>query len=127
MAFFFSRKRIQHLARYFGLAGLICLVGYEVSPLSQFFLVFLGPSFFLVAWIRTHIPFLANLIPNEPFFNNFFLLFPAAVLYFGLIGFQLKNIINETGRIRLFILLLFVGLLIYIHYLAFQEISLYWK
>ena len=127
MAFvFFSKKKIQHLARYFGLLGLICLIGYGIPLFSYFFLIPLGPPIFLSVWLRTHIHLLGNLIPNEPFFNNLFLLFPVTIVYFGFTGFQLKNIVNETGRMRLFILIVFIGFLIYIHYLAFQEVSLYW-
>ncbi len=128
MAFFgfVTKKKIRHLARYFGLLGLISLIGYGIPFLSHPFLIFMGPPFFLTVWLRTHVRFLSDLIPNEPFFNNLFLLFPVTILYFGFMGFQLKNIINETGRMRLFILAVFVGFLIYVHYLAFREISLYW-
>lgn len=120
-------KRIKHLARYFGILGILCLLGYWYTDYAYSFLVFLGPPFFLVYGLRTQAGVVTNLMPNEPLFNNFLLLLPATVIYFGLLGFQLKNIFNERGFIRKIVFLAFLAFLIYIHTMAFRELSLYWE
>lgn len=121
-----TANQIKHLARYFGILGLFCFLGYFYTGFSHPLLTLLGPSFFLAYGLRTHAAFVTDLIPDTAFFNSFFLVFPVTIVYFGFAGFWLKNIINEKGRIRIFVMAVFFAFLIYIHYLAFQEISLYW-
>lgn len=118
-------KRIKHLARYFCLAGILFLFGYRYTDYAHYFLALLGPIFFLAYWLRLHGGFLTQALPNEAPFNSL-LLFLLTVSYFGLVGFQTKNILNERGKFRVFFFLAFVGFLVYIHYLAFQELGLYW-
>lgn len=121
-----THKRIKHLARYFGILALVCFGGYKAS--NQFsFLTLLGPPLFLVYWLRTQGDFITRWIPNNPFFNDLFLFFPLTVIYFGLVGFQLKNFLNERGFIRLLGLAALIAFLIYIHTVSFQEIALFWE
>ena len=119
-------KRIKHLARYFGFLGTICISGYSFG-LAPLFLIFVAPPVLLISLLRTHAGAFVGWIPNNRFSNNLFLLFPITILYFGLIGFQLKNILNERGKIRFIIMLAFLLFLAYIHRLALQEIALYWE
>lgn len=120
-----TSKKIKHLSRYFGIIGFLCLLGYGYSPFSHFFLIAIGPAFYITYWFREYVGFLSSIIPNSPLFNNLLLLF-WTLIYFGLAGFQLKNILNERGKIRFLVLAAFLGFLAYIHYAAFQELSLYW-
>ena len=122
-----SAKKIHHLARYFGVLALICLLGYSFTGLSYPLLVLLGPPFLLTYFLRLHAGFFIGWLPNLPFLNQFLLFYPLTIIYFGLVGFQLKNIINEKGKIRILILAIFLAFLFYIHFLAFREISLYWE
>ena len=122
-----TAKRIKHFSRYFGVLGLIAFVGYWFTPYSYYFLPVLSPSFFLVYFLRHYGGTVTALLPNTPIFNKIFLLFPVTVLYFGLVGFHLKNILNERGKLRWIIMLAFLGFLGYMHFLAFQELGLYWK
>lgn len=118
-------KRIKHLARYFCVLGAICIGGYSFG-LAPIFLIFVAPPILLVYLLRTYAGVLVDWIPNNRFLYNLLLLFPITISYFGLIGFQLKNILNERGKIRFVIMLAFLFFLAYIHRLALQEISLYW-
>jgi len=123
-----SAHRIHHLARYFGVLALLTFSGYQFLPdLSYFFLPLLGPPLYLTALLRGRLGFLEAAIPNNYFVNTFLLFFPLTVVYFGLIGFQIKNIINERGRLGLVMLIVFLAFLGYIHFLAFRELSLYWE
>ena len=120
-------KRIRHLSRYFGVLGVLCFVGYWYTDYSYHFLAVLGPCFFLVHFLRHYGGVVVHLLPNDAVSNKIFLLFPVTILYFGLVGFHIKNILNERGKLRVIILLAFLGFLAYMHRLAFQELSLYWK
>ncbi len=122
-----SAKRVHHMARYFGILALVCLFGYSFLGLAYPMLLFLGPSLFLTYLLRTQVNFLFGWIPNIPLFNQLLFFYPLTIIYFGLVGFQLKNIINERGKIRIVILIIFVGFLVYIHSTAFKEIALYWE
>lgn len=119
-----TSKKIKHLSRYFGILGFLCLLGYAYTPFSNLFLITVGPVFYITYWFRQYAGFLSSIIPNEPLFNNLLLLF-WTLIYFGLMGFQLKNILNERGKIRYLVLAAFFGFLIYIHYAAFKELDLY--
>ena len=120
-------KGIKHLSRYFGVLGLLCFLGYWYTAYSYYFLAVLAPCFFLVYFLRHFGGTVSDLLPNNATSNKIFLLFPMVILYFGLLGFHLKNILNERGKIRWIIMLAFLGFLGYIHYLAFHELGLYWK
>lgn len=122
-----SAQRIHHLARYFGILAVVVFAGYQLPGLSYLFLPFVGPPLYLVAFLRGRIYFLEAVIPNKFFVNTFLLFFPLTVIYFGLIGFQIKNIVNERGRLGLVMLVVFLAFLGYIHFLAFRELSLYWE
>lgn len=121
-----THKRIKHLARYFGVLAILCFAGYKFLS-AFFFLTFLGPPLFLVYGFRTRLGLISHWIPNNPLFNDFFLLLPITIIYFGLVGFQIKNFLNERGLIRLLGLAAFAAFLVYIHAVSFQEIALYWE
>ena len=121
-----TQKGIKHLARYFGVLALLILFGYRYTD-SFYFMALLGPPYFLCYWLRVHGQFVTHWLPNEPFYNNFLLILPVTLIYFGLIGFQLKNLINERGKIRFLSTLALLAFLLYVHFLAFKELSLFWK
>ena len=120
-----SHKRIKHLARYFGIIGFVCLVAYSFTQFGDYFLPLLSPPIFLSYWLRIYGHIVISFIPNEPLSNNLFLILPITIIYFGLVGFEIKNIINEKGKIRLLIAAAFIAFLVYIHYLSYKEIRLY--
>lgn len=117
-------KHIRHLGRYFAILSVLLFFGYHSSN-SIYLLIALGPTYFMVPWLRFHGGFILSLIPNEPEYNHYLLLLPATLGYFGLVGFLLKNLINERGLIRLVSLMVFLAFLGYIHYMSYREISLY--
>ena len=122
-----TAKRVHHLARHFGVLAIFCLFGYAYTGLSYLFLLFLEPPIFATYWLRTHAGLVFQFIPDEPILNNFFLLVPITIIYFGLVGFQLKNVLNERGKLRWIVLAAFVAFILYLHFTAFQELSLYWQ
>ena len=126
LSVFISHKRVPHLSRYFGVFAFLLLMGYAFTGLSYEFLMFLAPPFCFVSWLRVHGGFLVGIVPNELFYNNVFLLIPITFIYFGLVGFELKNILNERGKLRAVFLLAFLVFLVYLHFTTFQEINLYW-
>ena len=120
-------KRIKHLSRYVGILGLLFFLGYWYTDYSYNFLPILAPCFFLVYFLRHYGAAIMNFLPNEVVINKFALLLPLAIVYFSVIGFHIKNILNERGKLRVLILFAFIGFLGYIHYLAFQELNHYWQ
>lgn len=123
----FSATRVNHLARYFGVLALVVFAGYQFLGLPYLFLPLVGPPLYLTALLRGRFRFLEVVIPNNFFVNTFLLFFPLTLIYFGLIGFQIKNIVNERGRLGLVMLIVFLAFLGYVHFLAFRELSLYWE
>lgn len=119
-----AQKGIKHLSRYFGVLAILVFGGYYYTN-HPLLLIFLGPSFFLGTWIRIHgEPFL-KWFPSEPFLNDIFILFPITFIYYGLVGFQLKNLANERGKVRLLGIFALLAFLAYIHFMAFKELNLY--
>jgi hypothetical protein len=120
-------KRVRRLGIYFLILGVVSFLGYLYKGLGNFFLIFLGPALFLAAWLRRFGGPLVEMTPHEPLFNNYLLLLPVTLLYFGLVGWLLKNIINkERGAVRILMLALFLLFLLYVHSVAFRELGLYW-
>ena len=104
-----SPKRVYHLARYFGVLAILCILAYQFTGLSYWLLTLMGPPLYLTYLLRVYLKFLSQMIPNEPFFNNLVLFFPLVFIYFGLIGFQIKNILNERGKIWTLVLQIRTG------------------
>ena len=119
-----TRKRIKHLARYFGVLAMALLVSYDLT-LHPVLLFFLSPGFFLAYWFRVKGGVLTAWIPQTHAIDQFALFFPLTLIYFGLIGFQLKNLINERGKLRVISTFIFLAFLSYIHWTAFKELNRY--
>lgn len=120
-------KRIKHLSRYAGILGVLFFLGYWHTDYSYHFLATLAPSFFIVYFLRHYGTAVMNFLPNEAAINQFALLLPVSIAYFAAVGYHVKNILNERGKIRVLVLLTFIGFLGYVHYLTFQELGLYWQ
>ncbi|MBI4115313.1 MAG: hypothetical protein HY447_01925 [Candidatus Omnitrophica bacterium] len=121
-----TSRRIKHLTRYFALLGLLLFAAYQYTGFGYYLLVVLGPSFYLSYWALSNGGVVTSWMRDNPLFINFLLLLPLTVIYFGLIGFQFKSVLNERGKMRIFVLLILLAFLGYIHFVAFQELSLYW-
>ena len=59
--------------------------------------------------------------------NDFGFLLPLSILYYTLIGFQIKQLWNESGVARTLTLITLVGFLIFIHVFAWKNISGYFQ
>ena len=119
-----SLKKIHHLIRYFVSLGLIIFLGYLKHWQDDLFLILIGPVLYLASVLKGLITSFIS-IPSSDTINYFGLLLPLCMLYFGLLGFQLKQLWNERGKVKflsLFALLIFV---IYIHHTAWKNLSAY--
>ncbi|HLD50376.1 MAG TPA: hypothetical protein VJC08_04185 [bacterium] len=119
-----SLKKIHHLIRYFVVIGFVVFTGYIKHWQEDVFLILIGPVLYLAYTVKEGVVSLISLPEWEPL-NFYGFLLPVCVLYFGLLGFQLKQLWNERGKIRflsLFALLTFVA---YIHYTSWKSLSDY--
>lgn len=116
----FRLKKIHHLIRYFLLLGAGVFVGYLQRWNEDLTLLFIGPPLYLAYSLKKIIASYAGPLPPSQAVNHYAFLLPITLVYFGLIGFQLKQLYNERGFIRTLSLFALAGFLIYIHYMTWE-------
>ncbi len=119
-----SLKKIHHLIRYFIIIGLIVFFGYIKHWHDDVFLILIGPVLYLTYTVKKGILSVISL-PESEILNFYGLLLPFCVLYFGLIGFQLKQLWNERGKIRFLSLFALIAFIAYLHYTSWKNLSGY--
>ena len=119
-----SLKKIHHLIRYFIIIGVVVFVGYIKHWQDDIFLMLIGPVLYLAYTVKQLVLSLVSL-PESEALNYYGFLMPFCVLYFGLLGFQLKQLWNERGKIRFLSLFALITFLAYIHYTAWGNLSNY--
>ena len=120
-----KKVQIHHLIRYFLILGIVAFVGYANHWQDDVFLFLIGPTLYLCAPLKKIIETVFGPIAYSSSINLFGFVMPVVLVYFGLIGFQLKQLWNEQGFIRLLSLLALIGFLIFIHYRSWVSLSGY--
>src|SRR5690242_10548563 len=118
-------KKIHHLIRYFLILGMIAFVGFLKHLQTQLFLFLIGPCLYISYTLKSFIANTLFSLPPSAAIQFFGFLLPVTLLYFGFIGFQLKQLWNEKGKIRIVILVVFILFIIYIHVTSFKTLSIY--
>lgn len=118
-------KKIPHLIRYFFFIGVIAFVGYIKDFQQDVFLALSAPCIYIAHSLYTLITSQLIALPNTEGVKYFAFLLPVSLLYFSFIGFQLKQLWNERGILRGIILAVFIGFVLYIHFIAYQKLSGY--
>ena len=114
--------RIHHLIRYFVLVSILIFVGYLKQWSDNIFLLFIGPPMYLAYGLKRMIAVYLWALPVGIRLNQYLFVMPLTVLYFGFVGFQLKQLWNERGFIRTLSLFFFLAFLIYIHHLTWKNL-----
>ena len=122
----FLPKKIHHLIRYFVMTGLVGFVFYWLFNGVSFSLIIIGPAVYLAYWFKQFVSSLIGALPSSSFLNDFVFLLPVTIVYFGLIGFQLKQLWNESGIVRTASLFALIVFLLYVHFKAFVNLSSYY-
>ena len=120
----FSLKKIHHLIRYFVILGLVVFVGYLKHWQDDVFLALIGPAIYLAYTAKGLITSVIAL-PGSETVHYFGFLMPLCIVYFGLLGFQLKQLWNERGKVRFLSMFALIVFVFYIHYAAWGSLSTY--
>jgi len=121
----FLFKKGYHLVRYFLLFALLAFGAYRFSDGNPLLLTIMGPPIYLAYHFKNFlITYLAlgpvlETLPVDPA-NDFIFLLPITFIYFGVIGFQIKQIQKEQGLIRHITTLALLGFIGYVHYKAWD-------
>ncbi len=118
-------KKIPHLIRYFFFVGVITFVGYIKDVQQEIFLALCAPCIFIAHAIYAFVGSQLSTLPNTETVKYFFFLLPVCLIYYSLMGFQLKQLWNERGLIRWVILVVFVSFALYIHFISYQKLAGY--
>ncbi len=114
----------------FLLIGIVVFAGYLMSGGNLLFFLIIGPSIYFAHFLKnfaiTTLGFSKLLAPlPASVVNDYVFLLPATLLYFGLIGFQIHQLLKEQGPIRHFSFLALLAFLGYIHYKAWTSLTGY--
>lgn len=119
--------KVHHLIRYFLILGILTFVGYVKQWMPQIFVIFVGPAIYLAYGLKKVVVQYVWSIPSSPNVQFYGLLLPMTLLYYGLVGFQLKQLWNERGKIRLLSLAVFIGFIVFIHYKSASALNGYFN
>ncbi|HTL47901.1 MAG TPA: hypothetical protein VL688_07540 [Verrucomicrobiae bacterium] len=123
MSFFF--RHIQHLVRYFAILGILVFVAYWMQAAGGVSLALIGPIIYLAHILKSAISVHVSALPDSAQVNDFGFLLPLCVVYYTLIGFQIKQLWNESGIARTLTLVTLMGFLVFIHFFAWKNLTGY--
>ncbi len=115
---------IHHLIRYFFVLGVLAFVAYIKRWSDGISMIIMGPPLYLSYGLKNLLSGSLS-IPNTQTVNYYGFLLPVTVLYFSIMGFQLKQLWNETGKIRFISLFALSVFILYIHFKAWSSLSAY--
>ena len=118
-------KKIPHLIRYFFALGVISFAGYVNHLQNDIFIFLTGPCLYIAHALYAFVNAKVTDLADSEATRYYVFLLPICLLYYTFIGFQLKQLLNERGKLKWVLLTVFVGFLIYIHFLASQKLSGY--
>ncbi len=118
-------KKIHHLIRYFVFLAIGAFAGYVREINNEIFLIFVGPCVYLAQKLKSVFSSLLGTIHLSHSMSLYVFLLPVMLIYYALIGFMLKQLWNERGKIRYISVTVFSGFLVYIHYLAWKNLMAY--
>ncbi len=121
----FTFSKIHHLIRYFLVLGIIGFIGYIRQIRDDVFFLIVGPPLYIAYSLKSFLQKNVYSIPNTEALNTYAFLLPICLFYFGFVGFQMKQLWNERGKVRLLIMAAFIGFLVYIHHLSAQSLGVY--
>jgi hypothetical protein len=118
-----KKIKIHHLIRYFLVLAVVSTMGYINHWQDNVFLFLVGPVLYLCVPLRNFVESIFGSIPFSQTINQFGFILPVLLVYYGLIGFQLKQLWNEQGLIRIVSLMALIGFLAYIHYKSWTNLT----
>lgn len=114
--------QIHHLIRYFFILGILAFVAYFKRWNDELALIPMGPPLYLTEALESFISPMVGFPRTQTFIYYAFLL-PLTILYYSLIGFQIKQLWNERGPIKIISLVALIAFIGYIHYTAWKNLS----
>jgi hypothetical protein len=117
-------SHIRHLTRYFLVLAMIAFALYWMHIQDAIAFALMGPPIYIAYWIYETLGAYAPLPKTVHFLNLAFVL-PVTLVYFGFIGFQIKQLWNEHGPVRFLTVTALLTFLIYIHFIAQQNLTDY--
>lgn len=118
-------KKIHHLIRYFIFLAIAAFAGYVREINTDIFLIFVGPCIYLAHKVKSATAGLLGPVTLSQQTLLYAYLLPVMLIYYGLIGFMLKQLWNERGKTRLISVVGLLGFLVYIHFLAWKNLTAY--
>ena len=110
------------IIRYFFAAGILSYAAYIYTDGHVFFMILLGPPIHLASFVISGVESLLGLqIKNL----DLTALLPATMIYFCLMGFLIKQLLQEKPLHRILTLTGLLGFLVYIHLLSWRDLSSY--
>ena len=119
------RRKIDHLIRYFVVIGIVVAAGYANHWYDTVFLILAGPMLYLAAAVQDLLGTLLGPMNYSMPMNLYGFVMPIATLYYGVIGFLLKQLWNEQGFVRFISMLAITVFLIFIHYVSWTNLQAY--
>ena len=119
------KLKIHHLIRYFVVLGLIASIGYANHWQDKIFLLLVGPILYLSAPLQNLIEKFVGPMNHSIVVNLYGIVMPITILYYGIIGFQLKQLWNEQGFVRLMSMFAMIGFILFVHYLSWTHLNGY--
>lgn len=122
---FFLLRQIQHLTRYFLIAGVLAFVLFYRNSAPELSAVLLGPAIYLAYFLHLYAGLVFKDLPASEAVKHLGFLLPVTLLYFSLTGFLFKKLWNERGWIRTLTLLALTVFAGFIHIMAWQYLRGY--
>jgi hypothetical protein len=129
---FLSRHR---LFINFLILGILAFVAYVTTDALMLTFILIGPPLYAAGFLKKALsPLLFGLLggenPHQSYWQdwqlNFFFVLPVTLLYFGLIGFQFNQLLNDKGWFHRLTFLVMLGFICFLHYITWNDLGKYY-
>ncbi len=117
--------------RLFLILGVLVYAAYLFTEGAPWFYTIIGPPLYAAYHIKAFLESYVSLTPLLEFMsaeaiNDYVFLAPVTLIYFGLMGFILKNLQLERGGIKIISIMAFVLFIGFVHFVAWKAILAYY-
>lgn len=123
----FPFKAPPRLIRYFILSSFLFFAAYVLQWGGHFNFFFMGPPLYLAHAVKDLVTAKLGIRNISPVVRDYLFLLPAVTIYYGALGFFLKQLFQERSKLGLLSFVCLIVFLIYVHYKAWANLAGYYE
>lgn len=117
-------RRLPFIGRFIALLGVAAFILYWMDINTTATLILSGPPIYLAYFAKDLIgPSIAG--ADSQTVKEFGFVLPATLLYYGCLGFLMRQLLNERGILKIITIIALAGFVVFIHFMTWNKLNAY--